>query len=153
MRESNDLKFKCLLESEMKTWRQRMCLHLWIYIKKCIGMLLWFNVFLTSTQTYAAGIFAWKCAIKSYLFQVSWFEITSYVHHSFLKYYVIIRTLFHLLCCHSSLCGYPQRLQYSTLTSTKAGTVCLPEAPCRPTMPEVRNKENISLCSLEKDEL
>ncbi len=57
---------------------------------------------------------------------------------------------FLLLCCQSFRRGSPLRLRYWSLTSTKAGTVCQPEAPCRPTAPEVRNKENITVCAALK---
>lgn len=45
------------------------------------------------------------------------------------------------LCCLPLLYGFPLRLSHPTLTSTKAGTVCKPEAPCRLTAPEVRRKK------------
>lgn len=57
---------------------------------------------------------------------------------------------FLLLCCQSFLYGFPLRLSCSALTSTKARTVCQPEAPCRPTAPEVRNKEIIMVCAALK---
>lgn len=77
-------------------------------------------------------------------------------HYSDLHHLSIPLTLCHyisgvlLLCCQSVLCGFSLTLRYSTLTSTKAGTVCQPEAPCRPTAPEVRNKENITVCAALK---
>ena len=46
----------------------------------------------------------------------------------------------------------PQRRCYSSLMSAEAGGVSLAEVPCRPTGPEVRNKEkHYGLCSLKKD--
>lgn len=57
---------------------------------------------------------------------------------------------FHPPCRQSSPNGFPLRLWYWTLTSTKAGTVCQHDAPCRPAAPEVRNKENITACAALK---
>lgn len=53
-------------------------------------------------------------------------------------------------CPRSSPNGFPLRLWYWTLTSTKAGTVCQHDAPYRPAAPEVRNKENITACAALK---
>lgn len=119
-------------------WRQRMCLHLWAQ-KNVYHMWREFtHIFLpclSHTRRHAQkAVYARKGTIKLYFFQLSPFR---FVHRC-------IMSLFQ--CCQSSLYGFPPRLWYSTLTSTKARTVCQPEAPCRPAAAEVRNKENMTVC-------
>ena len=71
-----------------------------------------------------------------YTFFFSPFRFICFLRCSFLMHYAIISVV-----SQSCPCGYPLRLRFSTLTSTKARTLCQPEAPCRLTAPEVRNKK------------
>lgn len=65
---------------------------------------------------------------------------------SFLMHYVI-RGVGFSFCAASLLREFPPGL----LVSTKAGTVCQHEGPCRAMAPEVINKEKVGVCSLEKE--
>lgn len=137
----------------MKDGRQRMCLHLYFFIYLYIYYIWWEYAFIWSHFSLShtcrlpqQAIYKQKSMIKFYFFPSS--HISDYVLCPSLFSHALCHYIKRLLppCCQSSLHGFPLRLSYSTLTSTKAGTVCQPDAPCRPTAPEVRNKENITAC-------